>query len=257
MLYGIGLHSTATDTVPTSLIPLLEQNKHSLAKPRRLGTEHITHSALTASTKKQSLTFAKMLLEEDPATLLRHTISNFSTQPDRAAVSRINESLSTLQQSRELRLNDAETALRKLSRQLATVSSQHREATGSHDAQRHASEIVELDTKKFRVAKQAQELEVEGERLDSELDRLRRRLEELEEQGVEGDAQARAQREADDPTVYVNYLERVHNTMANSSQIKAMALPIFRNHARTRSRWQLQQGDCKQYQEGRCAYCER
>ncbi|KAK5070992.1 putative kinetochore protein spc24 [Lithohypha guttulata] len=149
-----------------------------------------------------------MLLEEDPATLLRHTISNFSTQPDRAAVSHINESLSTLQQSRELRLNDAETALRKLSRQLATVSSQHREATGSHDAQRHASEIVELDTKKFRVAKQAQELEVEGERLDSELDRLRRRLEDLEEQGVEGDAQARAQREVDDPTVLRLWLYR-------------------------------------------------
>ena len=60
---------------------------------------------------------------------------------------------------------------------------------------------MDLDTKKFRVAKQAQELEVEGERLESELDRLRRRLEELEDQGVEGDVQARRQREADDPTV--------------------------------------------------------
>lgn len=142
-----------------------------------------------------------MLLEEDPATLLRHTLTNFSTGPDRAAVSRINDSLSTLQTSRSLRINDAETALRKLSRQLATISSQHREATDSHDAHRHASEIVDLDTKKFRVAKQAQELEVEGERLESELDRLRRRLEELEDQGVEGDVQARRQREADDPTV--------------------------------------------------------
>lgn len=142
-----------------------------------------------------------MLLEEDPATLVRHTLANFSTGPDRAAVTRINDSLSTLETSRSLRINEAETALRKLSRQLATVSSQHRETTESHDSQRHASEIVDLDTKKFRVAKQAQELEVEGERLEAELDRLRRRLEDLDEQGVEGDAAARRMREADDPTV--------------------------------------------------------
>lgn len=149
-----------------------------------------------------------MLLEEDPATLLRHTISNFSTQPDRAAVSRINDSLSTLQTSRSLRIEDAETALRKLSRQLATASSQHREATDSHNAHQHSSEVVELDTKKFKVAKQAQELEVEGEKLESELARLRRRLDELEEQGVEGDVQARRQREADDPTILRLWLYR-------------------------------------------------
>lgn len=102
-----------------------------------------------------------------------------------------------------MRVNEAETALRKLSRQLATFSSQHREAVEGHDSQRHASEIVELDTRKFRVAKQAQELEVESERLENELDRMRRQLEDLEVQGVEGDALARRQREADDPTVYV------------------------------------------------------
>ena len=142
-----------------------------------------------------------MLLEDSPSSLLRATLSNFSTQPDRAAVSRINDSLSTLQQSRSLRINDAETALRRLSRQLATVSSQHRDAVGGHDSQDHAREIVELDTKKFRVAKQAQELEVESERLEAELDRLKRRLEDLEEQGVEGDARMRRDREQDDPTV--------------------------------------------------------
>lgn len=142
-----------------------------------------------------------MLLEDAPSTLLRATLSNFSTGPDRAAVSRINDSLSTLQQSRALRVNDAETALRRLTRQLNTVSSQHRDALDGHDSQRHASEIVDLDTRKFRVAKQAQELEVEGERLGSELDRLRRRLAELEAQGVEGDASTRRNREQDDPTV--------------------------------------------------------
>ena len=62
---------------------------------------------------------------------------------------------------------------------------------------------MELDTKKFRVAKKAQELEVEGERLEGELERLRRRLEELETEGVEGGGMARREREGDDPTVYV------------------------------------------------------
>ena len=144
---------------------------------------------------------ANMLLEDSPSSLLRATLSNFSTQPDRAAVSRINDSLSTLQQSRALRIGDAETALRRLSRQLATASSQHRDAIGGHDSQDHAREIVELDTKKFRVAKQAQELEMESERLEGDLTRLRRKLEDLEEQGVEGDARIRREREQDDPTV--------------------------------------------------------
>lgn len=70
-----------------------------------------------------------------------------------------------------------------------------------HDSSRHASEIVELDTRKFRVAKQAQELEVESERLESELDSLKARLAELEDQGVEGDHMTRRSREADDPTM--------------------------------------------------------
>lgn len=142
-----------------------------------------------------------MLLDEDPAALLRHTMSNFSTAPDKAAVARVNDSLSTLQQSRDLRVRDAETALRKLSRQFATLSSQHQEAVVGHDGGRHASEIVELDTKKFKIAKQASDLEVDGERLDSELLRLKARLAELDQQGVEGDEASRRARQAEDPTV--------------------------------------------------------
>jgi kinetochore protein Spc24 len=70
-----------------------------------------------------------------------------------------------------------------------------------HDSSQHASEIVELDTRKFRVAKQAQELEVEGERLEAELANLKARLAQLEDQGVEGDQMTRRNREADDPTM--------------------------------------------------------
>lgn len=53
-----------------------------------------------------------MLLDEDPATLIRHTIGNFNIVPDKSAVARINESLSTLQQARDLRVREAEGALK-------------------------------------------------------------------------------------------------------------------------------------------------
>ncbi len=135
--------------------------------------------------------------------LIRATVSNFNIAPDKAALSRVNDSLSTLQQSRDLRIRDSETALRKLSRHFSTLSSQHRETLSGHDSGRHASEIVQLDTKKFRMAKQASELEAERERMEAELERLKMRLADLEEQGVEGDENMRRAREADDPTMYV------------------------------------------------------
>jgi len=72
-----------------------------------------------------------MLLDEDPATvsiisdrcqsppltlksqqLIRHTIGNFNIQPDKLALGRINESLSALQQARDLRIREAESALK-------------------------------------------------------------------------------------------------------------------------------------------------
>lgn len=65
----------------------------------------------------------------------------------------------------------------------------------------HASLIVELDTQKFRVAKAASDLEIEGERLEQELEGLKGRLHELNVQGVEGDETDRAKREMDDPTM--------------------------------------------------------
>jgi kinetochore protein Spc24, fungi type len=113
----------------------------------------------------------------------------------------VNDSLSTLQQSRDLRTRDAETTLRKLSRQLSTLSSQHRETLANHNSGKHASEIVQLDTRKFRIAKQASELEAESERLEAELERLKMKLADLEEQGVEGDENTRRARDADDPTM--------------------------------------------------------
>ncbi|MCJ1250504.1 kinetochore-associated Ndc80 complex subunit spc24 [Trapelia coarctata] len=142
-----------------------------------------------------------MLLDEDPATLIHHTIGNFNIHPDKTAVSRIHESLSTLHQARDLRIREAESALKKLTRNLNTLSSQHAETVSSHSSATHASQIVELDTQKFRIAKAASDLEIEGERLEAELEGLKGRLQELELQGVEGDEMEKVRRESEDPTV--------------------------------------------------------
>lgn len=71
----------------------------------------------------------------------------------------------------------------------------------SHQSGDHAAQIVELDTQKFRIAKAASDLEIEGERLEQELETLKGRLQELELQGVEGDDAAKARRGIDDPTM--------------------------------------------------------
>lgn len=139
-----------------------------------------------------------MLLSEDPATLIHHTINNFNIQPDKLAVSRIGESLSTLQQARDLRMREVETSLKKLSRQLNTLSSQHAELTASHSSSGHASKIATLDTRKFRTAKAASDAEMEAERLAQQAADLAARLQELDLQGVQGDEAAQRRDVVDD-----------------------------------------------------------
>ena len=91
--------------------------------------------------------------------------------------------------------------LEELSRNFATMSQQHSEIVSSQSSTDHASQIVELDTQKFRVAKAASDLEIEGERLEQELEGLKSRLHDLEVEGVEGDEWAKAKREVEDPTM--------------------------------------------------------
>ncbi|KAI2618819.1 Spc24 subunit of Ndc80-domain-containing protein [Hypoxylon sp. NC1633] len=135
-----------------------------------------------------------MLLDEDPATLISHTIKNFNIAPDKLAVSRIGDSLSTLRQARELRIKDAEASLKKLARSLNTLQSQHEELTSTHSSSAHASEISRLDTQKFRIAKATSDLEMEAERLSSQQADLAARLQELELQGLEGSPDDAAKR---------------------------------------------------------------
>jgi kinetochore protein Spc24, fungi type len=110
--------------------------------------------------------------------------------------------LGTLQQSRDLRIREAETALRKLSRNLKSIEANYDETVASHEPARHAQEILDLDAQKFRIAKAASDLEIESERLEGDLEMLKERLAELETQGLEGDETVRREREADDATMY-------------------------------------------------------
>ena len=49
---------------------------------------------------------------DDAAQLIQVTLANFNTQPDKIAISRINESLLSLQQARELRIRESESSLK-------------------------------------------------------------------------------------------------------------------------------------------------
>jgi kinetochore protein Spc24, fungi type len=117
-------------------------------------------------------------------------VKNFNISPDKLAVARIGESIATLRQARDLRVHDAESALKKLSRQLNTLTSQHDDLAAAHSGADHASRIARLDTQKFRTAKAASDAEMEAERLAQQAADLNARLQELELQGVEGDPDA-------------------------------------------------------------------
>lgn len=103
-----------------------------------------------------------------------------------------------------------------------------------HDSGKHAAEIVELDTKKFRIAKAASELEIESERLESELEMLKERLADLESQGLEGDEATRREREADDATMWAILLDWVYTrSMLMVWQIAPQDIPLAWHRHRT------------------------
>ncbi|KAI9831074.1 MAG: kinetochore-associated Ndc80 complex subunit spc24 [Phylliscum demangeonii] len=170
-----------------------------------------------------------MLLDEDPAALIQHTVSHFNIQPDKTAVGRINDSLTTLQQARNLRLREAESAMRKLSRSLSSLHSHHHETVGAHSSTAHESHILALDRQKFRLAKSASDLEVEGERLEQELDGLKARLSDLDLQGVEGGEAERGKRESEDETILKLKVYRSLGIMVECDAIGNYNRAVIRN----------------------------
>ncbi|THW96019.1 kinetochore protein-like protein spc24 [Aureobasidium pullulans] len=181
-----------------------------------------------------------VLFDEDPVTLIRQTTRNFHTDSDLQAISRITSSLSTLRSARSLRLNAQQTQLSQLSRRAHHLRTTHDADISRHDPAAHASDILALDTEKFRVAKAANELEIEGERLGSEVYGLKKQLQKLEEQGDEVES---AENKAEDEVVYVLSLHVPTTTNQsypgcpktdNAIQIKTRRLPQSGNRRRTR-----------------------
>ncbi|KAF2684063.1 kinetochore protein-like protein spc24 [Lentithecium fluviatile CBS 122367] len=127
-----------------------------------------------------------MLLDEDPASLIAQCTTHFKLDSDRASLLRISDSLSTLSTFRQQHLSSLQSTLGRLNRTHQTLSSNHAHTLSQHNPTTHAAEILKLDTEKFKIAKQASDLEMEGERLEGELGRLGGMLGELESEGVEG-----------------------------------------------------------------------
>ncbi|KAH8723649.1 Spc24 subunit of Ndc80-domain-containing protein [Phaeosphaeriaceae sp. PMI808] len=139
-----------------------------------------------------------MLLDEDPAALISQCTSHFKIGNDTASLARISDSLSTLSTFRTQHLSSLSTQLSALSRTHQTLSANHNHTVAQHNAVDHASEILRLDTEKFKIAKQASDLEIEGERMQAELSRMGSVAQELEEEGVEG---GQVERVGEDATV--------------------------------------------------------
>lgn len=127
-----------------------------------------------------------VLFDEDPVTLISETTNQFHIAPDRESLTRISGSLHALANARQSRLDNQQSLLKTLSRRLNNLQSQQNFEEERHDAGAHASEMLKLDTEKFRIAKGASDAEIEGERLQGEFLALKAQLDALEREGVEG-----------------------------------------------------------------------
>jgi kinetochore protein Spc24 len=130
--------------------------------------------------------------------LISQCTSHFKIANDKDSLLRISDSLSTLSSFRTQHLSSLSAQLQQLSRTHQTLNANHSHTLAQHNAVDHASEILRLDTEKFKIAKQASDLEIEGERLQQELSRLGHVSSDLEEEGVEGGV---TERPSDDATV--------------------------------------------------------
>ncbi|KAF2860467.1 Spc24-domain-containing protein [Piedraia hortae CBS 480.64] len=128
-----------------------------------------------------------VLFDDDPANLMLETKNQFLIEPDKEAQARTHTVLQALQQTRQQSLQEQQHLLKTLSRRLNKLQSQQSFEEERHDAAKHASEVLKLDTEKFRMAKGVSEAEVEGERLSSEIARLQAILERFSRGGIDLD----------------------------------------------------------------------
>lgn len=150
-----------------------------------------THSVKTSpcsSTKNppRYALFSTFRFPSNTSQLIHECIANFTLAPDKAALTRISETLSFLNEARQLRLNGLTNDLHRLERKHKALQQQHELEVQKYSPQEHAEKILEMDGKKFRVAKEASEAEIEGERLELEVERCEKSLGELKKRAAAG-----------------------------------------------------------------------
>ncbi|KAM0712524.1 hypothetical protein Q7P37_011621 [Cladosporium fusiforme] len=172
-----------------------------------------------------------VLFDEDPVTLISETTNQFHIAPDKDSLTRISSSLSALHSNRTSRLSAQQNALKSLSRRLNNLHSQHEYEENRHDAGKHASEILALDAEKFRVAKSAYDVEVEGERLEGELAGLKAQLDALEREGVEGGRRG-AEDEGDEVLLKLQVYRSLGIDVSQDANSGAFNRAVIRNPAK-------------------------
>ena len=84
-----------------------------------------------------------------------------------------------------------------------------------------------MDAEKFRVAKSAYDVEVEGERLEGELAGLKAQLETLEREGVEGGR--RGSESEGDEVLYVSRGLLCNQSLLLTSRFSSLKLQVYRS----------------------------
>lgn len=217
---------------------------HALANPKVTNTPAISPQASQPANM--------VLFDEDPVTLISETTNQFHIAPDKESLTRISTSLSHLQSARQSRLNDHHALLKSLSRRLNNLQSQIGFEEERHDAGKHASDMLRMDTEKFRIAKGVSDAEIEVERLGSELAGLRGQLDVLEREGVEGGRGRESG--AEDEVVYVLLaIAKVDAGLLTGLQTQVAILPILGDRRVAGCHdWRLQPSSHPECGERRC-----
>lgn len=147
-----------------------------------------TIAAPTPNPESAATAAAMVLFDEDPVDLMSEATNKFHIAPDKDSLSRVSDSLHALAGARHSRLDRQHAILSSLSRRLNNLKGQYDYEEERHDVSRHATEMLKMDTEKFRIAKGVNDAEMESERLSGELAALKQQLATLEKEGVEGGA---------------------------------------------------------------------
>ncbi|CZT18846.1 related to Probable kinetochore protein spc24 [Ramularia collo-cygni] len=139
--------------------------------------------------------------DDSPVTLMSEATAQFHIAPDKDSLTRVSGSLHALASARQSRIDHQSSVLSSLSRRLNNLKGQYSYEEERHDAGKHASEMLKMDTEKFKIAKGVNDAEIESERLSGELAALKQQLQTLEKEGVEGGARGKTSEEREDEIV--------------------------------------------------------